>query len=159
MKKIDEQLWWRYLDGDCDDAERLWLESCMAEDAALGEEYQLRRLLHEQLSLIPLEQPPALFAQGVMESLPLEIEEGKEVVNPKWVRAFWWVLGGILLGSVLASGMLPHGSGAEYPALVAAFKESMVWVTEPSLVFGMCILFGGTLLLSLDQLLGYQVVK
>ena len=50
MKQINEQVWWKYVDGDCSKEEKLHIESLLAEDSSLAEEMMLRSTLHHEMS-------------------------------------------------------------------------------------------------------------
>ena len=67
---IRDRLLWKYIEGNCDEAERQLVEKAFANDKTLKHEWHERRLLHESMKEIELEIPSMRFTQNVMDMLP-----------------------------------------------------------------------------------------
>lgn len=72
MTAIEEQIW-DYIDGNCDTASRLKIESKIATDETYKAVYLELNAIHHQIGEISLDEPAMAFNRKVMELVELEI--------------------------------------------------------------------------------------
>ena len=89
MKPADDQLQWKYLDGEATEQERTWVQRRLTDDAEFKAELQSRQQLNHTLHQMEPEHPSMRFVINVMDSLPQLYKKAIEpLVSPKWVKAF-----------------------------------------------------------------------
>lgn len=117
MKHIDEQVWWKYVDGECSKEEKLQIESLLAEDPSLAEEMLLRSTLHHEMSEMELIAPSMDFNKNVMDALPqtITISEVAPLVSSKMKWSFF-ILSGLFLLGLLSLPFFLEGSTATAPS-------------------------------------------
>lgn len=117
MKQLNENTWWKYLDGDCSEEERLQMESLLAEDSALAEEMLLRTTLHEQIGNLKLEQPSAHFSANVMAAIPKKvvITPVESLISPQ-VKKVFLAVSSLLFMGLFSAPFLLDSSVAMKPA-------------------------------------------
>ncbi|GEM_PF-954221 len=95
MTPQDEQLMWKYLDGEASEQERTWLQRRLTDDMEFKAELQARQQLQGTLQHMEPEHPSMRFVMNVMDSLPQLYKKAIEpLVNPKWIKLF---LGGFVI--------------------------------------------------------------
>ena len=95
MKQPDDQLQWKYLDGEATEQERTWVQRRLTDDATFKAELQSRQQLQHTLQQMEPEHPSMRFTINVIDSLPRLYQKAIEpLVSPKWVKAF---LGGLVI--------------------------------------------------------------
>ena len=98
----ENDLIWRFLDGDCDEAESKALLQRMADDPDFKQAVEERKQLDEVFGTLELEQPSMRFTTNVMENLPVLYQQlpTKHLLGPAWVKAFWSGLTFLMLGTI-----------------------------------------------------------
>ena len=82
MKQPDDQLQWKYLDGEA-------TERRLTDDETFKAELQSRQQLHHTLQQMEPEHPSMRFTINVIDSLPRLYQKTIEpLVSPKWVKTF-----------------------------------------------------------------------
>jgi hypothetical protein len=112
MKQLDENTLWKYLDGDCNEEERLQMESLLSTDSALAEEMLLRSTLHEQMGDLELEQPSVNFSANVMAAIPAKkivISPVESLISPRFKKIFLAV-SSLLLATLISAPFFLGGS-------------------------------------------------
>ncbi|KQB98787.1 hypothetical protein [Pedobacter sp. Hv1] len=72
MNTIEEQLW-NYIDGHCEPAEKLAIETQLAIDHQFYSTYQELLAVHHELNKLDFEEPSMSFTRNVMEQVKLEL--------------------------------------------------------------------------------------
>lgn len=99
MKPPDDQLQWKYLDGEATEQERTGVQRRLTDDAEFKEALQSRQQLHHTLRQVEPEHPSMRFVINVMDSLPILYKKSIEpLVSPKWVKVFMGSLGVFVVG-------------------------------------------------------------
>lgn len=99
MKPQDDQLQWKYLDGEATEQERTWVQHRLTNDAAFKAKLQSRQQLNHTLQQMEPEHPSMRFVINVMDSLPILYKKAMEpLVSPKWVKVFMGSLGVFFVG-------------------------------------------------------------
>lgn len=145
MKQIDEQVWWKYLDGDCSKEEKLHIESLLADNPSLAEEMMLRSTLHHEMEEMELITPSLDFTQNVMDALPakaIKISEVEPLVSKK-MKWLFFVASSLIFAALFAAPFLLEGSPAvaptrDFPAIAQLstwFNAIMISISQfvPSL--------------------------
>ncbi len=88
MKELDEQIIWKFLDGNCSEEERNQVESILQIQPELLEDFEMKRLLHTQLSDVELESPSLDFTSKIMAAIPepQAISEIQPLLSPIWKK-------------------------------------------------------------------------
>jgi hypothetical protein len=122
MKQLDENTLWKYLDGDCNEEERLQMESLLSTDSALAEELLLRTTLHEQMGDLELEQPSANFSANVMAAIPnkkIVISPVESLISPMFKKVFF-AISSLLLAVLISAPFFLGGSATLAPTRATA---------------------------------------
>lgn len=99
MKPQDDQLQWKYLDGEATEQERTWVQRRLTDDAAFKAELQSRQQLNHTLKQMEPEHPSMRFVINVMDSLPILYKKAIEpLVSPKWIKVFMGSIGVFVVG-------------------------------------------------------------
>ncbi|MEL6720048.1 MAG: hypothetical protein AAFP82_15150 [Bacteroidota bacterium] len=98
--KITEELLWKYIEGNCTDAEQMAVKQALEDDVDLKKEWLERKILHQMMEKQELESPSMRFTKNVMESLP---KLSNYAITSKQLRPFFLVIFGSLLAIVLLS--------------------------------------------------------
>lgn len=102
----NQELLWKYAEGNCSPAELAAVEKLIASDPSLQTE--LDNILEVQSVLMTMESeaPSLRFTQNVLDALP-EIypsEVVEPLVKPIWKKAFWLAVAALIIGVTL----MPH---------------------------------------------------
>lgn len=73
MNTIEEQLW-NYIDGNCNFAEKIEIETKIKADLQYSTTYKELLLVNNELSNLELEEPSMSFTRNVMEQVNLELK-------------------------------------------------------------------------------------
>jgi anti-sigma factor RsiW len=146
-----EELIWRYLDGQLEAEDVARVEAALETDQAFKELFLQSQVLHQNLGAIEAEVPSLRFAQNVMDRLPLvkDLATGP-LVSIKWLRTFY--------GGVIALLLALFGSSlALVPASSTPDPQVTRWVDTVRSVFDVVpanmLLMAGIILISLLVLL------
>ncbi|NRB52233.1 MAG: hypothetical protein HRU41_31455 [Saprospiraceae bacterium] len=98
----ENDLIWRFIDGDCDEAETKALLQRIEDDPEFKQAVEERRQLDEAFGSLELEQPSMRFTTNVMEHLPMLYQQlpTQHLLGPAWVKAFWSGLTFLMLGTI-----------------------------------------------------------
>ncbi len=108
----ENDLIWRFIDGDCDEAELKVLLQRMAENAEFKQAVEERQQLDKAFGALELEQPSMRFTTNVMENLPVLYQQlpTQQLLGPTWVKAFWSGLTFLMLGTIGVGFLSPEAS-------------------------------------------------
>ncbi|MEL6944975.1 MAG: hypothetical protein AAFO82_20150, partial [Bacteroidota bacterium] len=87
--KITEELLWKYIEGNCTDAEQMAVKQALEDDVDLKKEWLERKILHQMMEKQELESPSMRFTKNVMESLP---KLSNYAITSKQLRPFFLVI-------------------------------------------------------------------
>ena len=117
----NEELLWKYIDGECSPEEAARVKRLMEENLSLKKEWAQRLKLHQELQQQEAEQPSMRFTRNVMDRLP-ELYRKLNIsplISPFWRKALSGVAGIFLLAYfALAFNVIetaPPGSAPQYP--------------------------------------------
>lgn len=98
----ENDLIWRFIDGDCDEAETKALLQRIEEDPDFKQAVEERRQLDQAFVDLELEQPSMRFTTNVMENLPSLYQQlpTRDLLGPSWVKAFWGGLSFLMLSTI-----------------------------------------------------------
>ncbi|NET36291.1 MAG: hypothetical protein F6K19_30410 [Cyanothece sp. SIO1E1] len=98
----ENDLIWRFIDGDCDEAETKAVLQRMEEDPDFKRAVEERQQLDGAFADLELEQPSMRFTTNVMENLPVLYQQlpTQHLLGPSWVKAFWGGLTFLMLGTI-----------------------------------------------------------
>ena len=157
MNTSDQQIIWKYIDGDCSPEEIREVEQKMATDPAFKAELEERKKLQQAFQAMETEEPSLRFAANVMDNLP-EIYQRTAIpplVRPFWTRAFLVSLVGAFL-VLLVVFMLSPGAIANPDSFWGLQEAQQLgsWVNSlPAqlLVLISSLSFGSLLLIWIDR--------
>lgn len=98
----DNDLIWRFIDGDCDEAEKATITKRLEEDPTFRQVLEESQLLDRAFADLELEQPSMRFTTNVMENLPELYQQlpTLQLLGPGWIKAFWTSLTFLLVGTI-----------------------------------------------------------
>lgn len=150
-----EELIWRYLDGQLSPEEVAGVETSLETDQAFKELFLQSQLLHQNLGTMEPEVPSLRFAQNVMDHLPLVKDLATHpLVSIKWLRSFY---GGViallvvLFGSSLALVPASSTPDPQVERLVDTVHSLFDFIPTNMLLMAGIILISLLVLLSLDR--------
>lgn len=152
MNPSDEQLIWRYLDGECDPEEQRTVASRLETDPAFRAAWAERRALHLRLQAVEAEQPSLRFVQNVMDRLPLSLRIEPLVSRRQWRN---WLTGAAafllaLLGLTWSLPPTAAGGTAVEPYL-QPFNEFVLGLPQQLLALTGALGIGFLVLVWLDR--------
>ena len=114
----ENDLIWRFIDGDCDEAETQAVRKRLAEDPRFKQAFEERQQLDQVFGELELEQPSMRFTTKVMENLPTLYQQlpAQQLLGAGWVKAFWASLSFVLVSTI--------GIGFFSPDAVAGSSQS-----------------------------------
>lgn len=128
MTTIEEQIW-DYIDGNCNEQERLVMEARIASDADCNQLYRELSAVNQQLSLMETDEPPMAFNRRVMDSVAVEVAPVslKTKVDRRiiyGIAAFFVIaLSAILIYAVSQGNFRTASPGIRMPALDIDFSR------------------------------------
>lgn len=98
----ENDLIWRFIDGDCDEAETKALLQRIEKDPDFKQAVEERQQLDLAFVELELEQPSMRFTTNVMENLPTLYQQlpTQHLLGPSWVKAFWGGLTFLMLSTI-----------------------------------------------------------
>lgn len=98
----DNDLIWRFIDGDCDEAEQAAILKRLEEDTTFKQALEESQHLDKAFVELELEQPSMRFTTNVMENLPTLYEQlpTLHLLGPGWIKAFWAGLSFMLVSTI-----------------------------------------------------------
>ena len=122
-----EQLIWKYLDGQCSAEEKAAIEQQLSSDENFRALLEERKSLDQAFEQLELEQPSLRFATNVMENLPALYQQlpVRQLLGPSWIKAFWGSLTALLVAAIAAAFYLPDSSTANNPAYSRVIGDTL----------------------------------
>lgn len=155
------ELLWKYIEGNCDEAELATVEQLLEADKAMKAEWLQRKTLHESLQHLEMDTPSMRFVQNVMDSLP-RLYESSQAVSMRWLRRFAFATGTITAIFVIAtfsfdtSGMSNPAQTNRINNFINANKTIAETLTNDYALYSSMVIFAALSLILLDQWLSKQ---
>lgn len=179
MKQVDENTWWKYIDGECSEEEKLHLDSLLEKDPSLVEDLLLRSTLHKEMEHVALEIPTTNFTENVLAALPEKrtITKIEPLFSPRqmWIGVAALVLCFIGLFTI---AFFMEGTSSSSAQSYGFIKEQFSIITETALAYlsqipipqiilptipdssiqiSLVLIFGTVILLVADKFLGKKL--
>ncbi len=124
----ENDLIWRFIDGDCDEVETKALLQRMEEDPDFKQAVEERQQLDGAFGDLELEQPSMRFTTNVMENLPMLYQQlpTQHLLGPSWVKAFWGGLTFLMLGTIGIGFFTPEA----YTEPTSNFSRETIDITK-----------------------------
>ncbi|MEM8525650.1 MAG: hypothetical protein AAGG68_13495 [Bacteroidota bacterium] len=149
--KITEEILWNYIEGNCNEAERLRVEKALKTDVNLKKEWLERKLLHEIMEKQELESPSMRFTKNVMEALP---KMSNYAITKKQLRPFLFViLGSFLLITFLSVFIETPADNSTLEQFNSSAQAMSSFFLQEQVLFIGLALGAVSVLLLLDQFL------
>lgn len=165
----ENDLIWRFIDGDCDEAETIAILKRLEEDPKFKMAVEERKQLDAAFGDLELEQPSMRFTTNVMENLPVLYQQlpTQQLIGPAWVKAFWGGLTFLLVSTLGIGIFMPEAASSSSTAqtgflLDAARLPELLFIPYKSAIILLAISTSFILLMLLDRQLskkGKKTVK